>query len=185
MSERAFVGIDVNRNGIQAVVRPTGEKWATGIDDSGINEIAERLSAVHPDVIVMEAHGGLELPVAGTLATVGFPLALVSPRSVRDFARAVGRNRGGRDHAALLAHFAELVRPETPTVPESLVEHLRALKTRRETVLEMLAQERRRMDTEFVAVHRDVRNHIFFLERSAFSLNEEINRMVKTSSMWR
>ena len=71
MNERAFVGLDVNRTGIHAVVRPTGEKWATGIDDSGISETAERLSAVHPDVVVMEAHGGLELPVAGTLATVG------------------------------------------------------------------------------------------------------------------
>jgi transposase len=185
MNESAFVGLDVNRSGIHAVVRPSGEKWATTVDDSGITETAERLSAVHPSVVVMEAHGGLELPVAGTLATVGLPLALVSPRSVRDFARAVGRNRGGRDHAALLAHFAELVRPETPKVPDSLVEHLRALKTRRDCVLEMLALERRRADTEFVAVHRDVRNHIFFLERSAFSLSEEINRMVKTSSMWR
>jgi transposase len=185
MNESAFVGLDVNRSGIHAVVRPSGEKWATTVDDSGITETAERLSAVHPSVVVMEAHGGLELPVAGTLATVGLPLALVSPRSVRDFARAVGRNRGGRDHAALLAHFAELVRPETPKVPDSLVEHLRALKTRRDCVLEMLALERRRADTEFVAVHRDVRNHIFFLERSVFSLSEEINRMVKTSSMWR
>jgi transposase len=185
MNERAFVGLDVNRNGIQAVVRPSGDQWVTGIDDSGITETAKRLSAVHPSVVVMEALGGLELPVAGTLATIGLPLALVSPRSVRDFARAVGRNRGGRDHAALLAHFAELVRPETPKVPDSLVEHLRALKNRRENILEMLAQERKRTDTEFVAVHRDVRNHIFFLERSAFSLSEEINRMVKTSSMWR
>jgi transposase len=166
MNERNFVGLDVNRNGIHAVVRPSGEKWATTIDDSGISETAKRLSDVHPDVVVMEAHGGLELPVAGTLATVGLPLALVSPRSVRDFARAVGRNRGGRDHAALLAHFAELVRPETPKVPDSLVEHLRALKTRRDFVMEMLALERSRSDSEFVAVHRDVRNHILSVKKS-------------------
>jgi transposase len=185
MNQRTFVGLDVNRNGIEAVVRPTGEHWATGIDDSGINETAERLSAVHPNIIVMEARGALELPVAGTLATVGLPLALVSPRSIREFSRAIGRNRGGRDHAALLAHFAELVKPDTPTVPDTLVEHLRALKARRELVLEMLALERTRTETEFVAVHRDLRNHIFFLERSAFSLNEEINRLVRTSSIWR
>src|SRR5438067_168733 len=114
MTERAFVGLDINRNGIQAMVRPTGEQWASAIDDSGISETAERLSAVHPEVIVMEAQGGLELPVAGMLATAGLPLALVSPRSVRDFARAIGRSRSDYDHAELLAHFAELVRPETP-----------------------------------------------------------------------
>ena len=64
MNERNFVGLDVNRNGIHAVVRPSGEKWATSIDDSGISETAERLTAVHPDVVVMEAYGGLELPIA-------------------------------------------------------------------------------------------------------------------------
>src|SRR5262249_56339188 len=101
-----------------------------------------------PEIYTLSLHDSLPL------ATVGLPLALVSPRSVRDFARAVGRNRGGRDHAALLAHFAELVRPETPKVPDSLVEHLRALKARREFILEMLALERSRIDTEFVAVHR-------------------------------
>jgi hypothetical protein len=122
MNERAFVGLDVNRNGIQAVVRPSGEKWVTGIDDSGISETAKRLSAVHPDVVVMEAHGGLELPVAGTLATVGLPLALVSPQRPRFCPGS--RSVGGRDHAALLAHLPNWC-AETPTVPESLVEHLK------------------------------------------------------------
>lgn len=184
MNGRAFVGLDVNRSGIQAMVRPTGEQWATSMDDSGISETAERLAAVQPEVVVMEAQGGLELPVAGTLATVGLPLALVSPRSVRDFARAIGRIRGDRDHAGLLAHFAELVRPEAQPMPEKVVEQLKALKSRREEVLMMLALERSRHLTDFVSVHRDIRNHIFFLEKSVVGLGEEINRMVRSSSIW-
>ena len=185
MNDRAFVGLDVNRSGIQAVVRPTGEHWVTSIDDSGISETAERLSAVQPEVVVMEAQCGLELPVAGTLATVGLPLALVSPRSVRDFARAIGRVRGDRDHAGLLAHFAELVRPEAPPMPEKVVELLKAIRARRQAVLMMLTLERDRQETDFAPIHRDIRNHIFFLERSVVALGEEINRMVRSSSSWR
>ncbi len=185
MNERTFVGLDVNRSGIQAMVRPTGEQWVTSIDDSGISETAERLSAIQPEVVVMEAQGGLELPVAGTLATVGLPLALVSPRSVRDFARAIGRIRGDRGHAGLLAHFAELARPEAPPIPEKVVEQLKAIRARRQAVLMMLALERDRQDTDFITIHKDIRNHIFFLERSVVTLGEEISRMVRASSIWR
>jgi transposase len=184
MNHRAFVGVDVNKHGIQAMVRPSGELLATACDDSGMDEIAERLSAVDPEVIVMEAQGGLELPVAGTLATVGLPLALVSPRCVRDFARAIGK-RGDQDQAQLLAHFAELVRPETPPMPEVVVEQLKVIRARRQAVVMMLALERSRQHVDFVPVHRDIRNHILFLEKSVISLGEEINRIVRSSSIWR
>jgi transposase len=166
------------------MVRPIGEQWVTSNDELGISEAAERLKAVRPEIVVMEAQGGLEIPVAGTLATVGLPLALVSPRSVRDFARAIGRIRD-RDHAGLLAYFAELVRPEAPAMPDKVVEQLRLLKTRRQEILSMLAQERSRQGTNFIPVYRDVRSHIFFLERSLVTLGEEINRMVRSSSIWR
>jgi transposase len=185
MNSRAFVGLDVNKKGIRAMVRPTGEQWQVVCDDSGITEIADRLSAVRPEVIVMEAQGGLELPVAGTLATVGLPLALVSPRTVREFARAIGRIRGDYDHAELLVHFAELVKPEATPLPKGLVEQLKAVRSRRQEVATMLVMERSRQNSDVAAVHRDVRNHIFYLERCSLSLGEEINRLVRSSSIWR
>src|SRR5438105_7421235 len=87
MTERIFVGLDVKRTAIQAAVRPTGQQWSATADEPGISETADMLSHVHPAIVVMEAKGGIELPVAGTLATAGVPLAFVSPRNVRDFAR--------------------------------------------------------------------------------------------------
>jgi transposase len=104
---------------------------------------------------------------------------------VRDFARAIGRVRGDYDHAELLAHFAELVKPEAPPMPKALVEQLKAVRARRQELSKILAMERNRQNSEVVAVHRDVRNHIFYLERSILSLGEEINRLVRSSSMWR
>src|SRR5262245_24721355 len=103
MPEKALVVLDTNRTSMQSLVRPTGEQWATRADDSGIHETVVRLSLMQPEIVVMEAQGGMELPIAGSLATEGLPLALISPRSVRDFARAIGRIRGERQHADILA----------------------------------------------------------------------------------
>ncbi len=54
------------------------------------------------------------------MALADVPVAIVNPRQVRDFAKAVGRlAKTDRIDAAVLAHFAEAVRPEPrPLVDE-------------------------------------------------------------------
>ena len=185
MIDGAFVGLDVNKTGIMVSIRPTGEHWKTGIDDTGIVEATEKLTEIHPQLVVMEAQGGLELPVAGTLATAGVPFAMISPRSVREFAKAIGKMRPDRDQAGLLAYFAELVQPEVRILPTKIVEQLSALKTRRQEVVKMLALERSRLDCESLGVQKDIKNHVYFLERSVLGLTEEISRAVRSSCIWR
>jgi len=185
MIDGAFVGLDVNKTGIMVSIRPTGEHWKTGIDDTGIIEATEKLTEIHPQLVVMEAQGGLELPVAGTLATAGVPFAMISPRSVREFEKAIEKMRPDRDQAGLLAYFAELVQPEVRILPTKIVEQLSALKTRRQEVVKMLALERSRLDCESLVVQKDIKNHVYFLERSVLGLTEEISRAVRSSCIWR
>src|SRR5438445_13844445 len=130
MNAGIFVGLDVGRSSLQAAARPAGQQWFANTDDAGVCEIATVLTSVQPEIIVLEAQGGVELPVAGTLVTSGLPLAFVSRRSVREFARSIGQARKDRNQAELLAHFAELVRPEVRPIPPNVVEQLQALKAR-------------------------------------------------------
>ena len=44
-----------------------------------------------PALVVLEATGGFEIAVAAALAAAGLPVAVVNPRQIRDFARAIGR----------------------------------------------------------------------------------------------
>ena len=184
MSAGTFVGLDVCKNSIQIAVRPTGEQWSASGNDGGINETADRLRDLAPDLVVMEAHGGPELPVAGTLAMIGLPFALVSPRNVREFAKVLGKPRSDRDQAELLAHFAELIRPEIRPAPREFVQQLKALQTRREDILQMLAAERKRSGAESTVVMKDLKNHIYFLEKSIVTIDDEISRTVRASRLW-
>jgi len=185
MNRGVFAGLDIDQATLQVAVRPAGQKWFANTSDSGICEIADVLAGVQPEIVVLETQGGVELPVAGTLAVTGLPLAFVSQRSVRDFAKAIGLARRERNHAELLAHFAELVQPEVRPIPLNVVEQLQALKARQREMLSMLELERSRLKTHVISVQRSVRNHLNFLERSAAFLAEEINQTVRTSSIWR
>src|SRR3954469_22279030 len=142
MNTGVFAGLDVGHGTLQLAVRPAGQKWVANTSDSGIGEIANALAAVQPQIIVLETQGGVELPVAGTLAVTGLPLAFVSQRNVRDFAKAIGQPRRERNHAELLAHFAELVQPEVRPIPANVVEQLQALKARQREMMNMLDAER-------------------------------------------
>ena len=185
MNTGVFAGLDIDRGTLQVAVRPVGQKWLANTTDSGISEIANVLAAVRPEIVVLETQGGVELPVAGTLATTGLPLAFVSQRSVREFAKAIGQVRRERNHAELLAHFAELVRPEVRPLSANVVEQLQALKARQRELMSMLELERSRLNTHVIPVQRSVRNHVNFIERSVALLSEEINQTVRSSSIWR
>ena len=69
--------------------------------------LVHRLSQDPPVLVVLEATGGYEMPAVGALLAATIPVAVVNPRQVRDFAKAVGQlARRSAIDAAVLAHFA-------------------------------------------------------------------------------
>jgi transposase len=58
-----YVGIDVAKARLDLAVRPSGDQWSTPNDEAGITQVVTRLQALSPTLIVLEATGGLELPV--------------------------------------------------------------------------------------------------------------------------
>lgn len=181
-----FVGINATSAGIEIAIRPTGEIWKTHFADESIEETADKLKCLQPKLVVMEAAGACELPVAGVLAIYGLPFAIVNPRNVREFARAVGRgNRFDHTQAGLLAHFGELVAPEPRPLPDELIETLQHLRTRRDTVRQMLLLEREHLTVTTPCLKNDIQRHIDFLEQNIASLNHKFNRAVRSSAAWR
>ena len=102
-----FIGIDVARDRLEVATRPAGEGWPIANDAAGIAELVVRLRDLGPALIVLEATGGLELPVLAALGSAGLPVVAVNPRQVRDFAKALGKlAKTDAIDAQVLAHFA-------------------------------------------------------------------------------
>lgn len=181
-----FVGLNATSHSIEVAIRPTGELWKTDFADETINTTAMTLKGIEPKLVVMEGTGNFELPIAGVFATVGLPITIVNPRSIREFARAVGRiSRFELTQAGLLAYFGELVNPEPRPLPEELIEKLKDLRTRRDDVQQMLQLEKSRLDRASSVLRKDMQRHITFLEQSINALNQEFSREVRLSAAWR
>ena len=89
--ESTYVGIDVAKAQVDVAVRPTDDRWEAPRDEAGVRELVSRLKAIEPVMVLMEASGGLELPLVAALAAEAVPVVVVNPRQVRDFARATGK----------------------------------------------------------------------------------------------
>ena len=134
-----FAGIDVSKDRLDVAVRPTGEAWEVSNDSRGIRDLVERLVEMGPQLVVLEASGGIEMTLAGELAAAQLAIAVVNPRQVRDFARAAGKlAKTDALDAQVLAHFAEAMRPASRALPDADSQELGALVARRRQLVEMI-----------------------------------------------
>jgi transposase len=183
---QVFVGIDVSKAQLDVALRPTDDGWHVNHDESGIAGLVERLRTVQPTLVVLEATGGLEVPVTGALAEAGLPVVVVNPRHARDFAQATGRlAKTDTLDARGLAHFAEAVRPTPRPLPEAQAQALSALLTRRRQVVQMLTAERRRLQTAPQQIRADIQAHITWLTRRLARTDDDVAAAISSSPLWR
>src|SRR5215218_2473653 len=181
-----FVGIDVAKHRLDVHVRPSGESFASDHDDGSVAELVERLSALGPALTVLEATGGLEVRLAAALAAAGLPVAIVDPRQVRAFARATGRlAKTDRLDAAVIARFAEAVRPPARPLPDEATRHLGALVARRRQLLEMLVAERNRRHAAGPSLREGIDAHLRWLEEALATIERDLDGAVRGSAIWR
>jgi len=185
-----FVGIDVAKAELVVSVRPTMERFTVANDERGVRTLVERLRAIGPELIVLEATGGYELLGVAALAAAALPVVVVNPRQVRDFAKATGQlAKTDRIDADILARFADVVRPAVRVIPDAEAQELEALLARRRQLLEMLQAERNRLGQVFGKgkrlVRKSLKAHIAFLERELRMTDTDLGEMVKNSPAWR
>ena len=152
---KRFVGIDVAKAALDVFIGSGGGAFSVANDEVGIRELLRQLTPA--DFVILEATGGLEVPVASALAQAGLAVAIVNPRQVRDFARATGRlAKTDRLDAEILARFGETVRPAARPLATEQALALEALVTRRRQLVEMLTAEKNRRTNAPKVLHRSI-----------------------------
>ena len=181
-----YVRIDVAKDGVDIAVRPTGDSWHTPYDEAEVTLLVAKLQDLKPAGVVMEATGGLEVPLAAALAAASLPVAVVNPRQVRDFAKSTGRlAKTDALDAHVLAHFAEAVRPEVRPLPDHDTQELNALTVRRSQLMTMLVAEKNRLGRATGAVSPRIQEHIDWLEMAIDDLDNELRETLLRSPVWR
>ena len=182
-----YVGIDVSKATLDVALGSDGDVIQVANDDTGIAELVGRIAKAAPALVVLEATGGYEWLVAAALAGKGIPVAVVNPRQVRDFARATGvLAKTDRIDARVLARFAEAIRPEPRPLPTPEAKALEELLSRRRQIVDMLTMEKNRLGiAASERMQREIKKHIAWLEEALRRANDDIDKAVRASPLWR
>ena len=184
--KQTYVGIDVSKAQVDVAVRPTGQRWVVSYDETGLGELVSQMEDLGPSLVLLEASGGLELPLVAALAAAALPVVVVNPRQVRDFARATGTlAKTDALDAAVLAHFADVIRPSVRPLRDAEAQVLNSLTARRHQVMTMLVSEKNRLGTAISAVRPRIEAHIVWLEQELDDLDEGLRQTLRQSPVWR
>ncbi len=184
--ENHFVGIDVSKAQLDVELRPTGTSWTVRQTEEDIVGLVERLQTLEPELIVLEATGGLERNVVTALATAHLPVVVVNPRQVRDFARSLGiLAKTDRIDAQVLAHFAEAIRPTPRPLPDASTRELEAFVARRRQLIIMLTAEKNRRHKVHASLTERLDNHIAWIKEELKNIDRDIDGMIRISPIWK
>jgi len=169
-----FVGVDVAKDQLDIAYSDSTTAQCVPYDTKHLKRLIADLAARAPELVLLEATGGLERTLVYALEAAGLPYRVANPRLVRDFARATGRlAKTDRIDARVLVDYAQKLRPEARLLPEPERRVLREFVLRRQQLLEMKTQEENRLRTAPKPVLPSIRAMLRTLDKEIKKLEQQ------------
>jgi transposase len=181
MKSVSVAGVDVSKATLDVCILPAQARSSVANDLEGVQRLIRHWQEHAVQLVCVESTGGLESLLVRQLHQAGISVAVVNPRQIRDFAKALGRlAKTDRLDAHTIALFAEKIDPP-PTPPRSEnAEKLRAFTTRRDQVRTLLNQERNRLArTADQQVRKLIEQSLRLLERQMQTLDRQIAQVIE------
>jgi transposase len=185
MDDKVVVGIDVSKLQLDCCALPSGQLWSCPNEHSGIEELVSRLEQLDCGLVVMEATGGYETAAATRLAAAGLRVAVVNPRQVRHFAKALNKlAKTDRIDARVLAEFGVSVNAQVRPLPDERTRELADLLARRGQLVGMRTQEKNRIAQAAAGLRTGIKTHVKWLDTEIAKLEVELTAKLRASEAW-
>ncbi|WP_434929890.1 IS110 family transposase [Shewanella sp. HL-SH5] len=140
------VGVDTGKFQLDIYIRPLDIYFTVSNDEKGIKEAVRLIKKHHPERIVIEATGRLEMPFIMACANANLPFVIANPVHIKRFAGAIGqRAKTDKLDAQLIAHYSEAIKPRLSTLKPEIMQAMSDLVGRRNQLLVMQTMEKNRL----------------------------------------
>ena len=181
-----FVGIDVAKKSLDVATLPSTSPCTFSHDAEGRRELLDNLPQPGTCLVVIEATGGYERLLVADLLDVEHLVAVVNPRQVRDFAKALGiLAKTDRIDAAVIARFGQQVKPRPLAEVHEKQGELDQLVTRRRQLVVLRTAEKNRFTMAHSRpVKRSLQSVIDLLNKQIKRIEKEILALVASDDQW-
>lgn len=185
MSEQQWVGIDVCYQHLDVYIRPSEKFFQVTNNEVGIGKLVQTLNNIQPELVVLEATGGMEIEAVIQLTQAGLAVAVINPRQARDFAKATGQlAKTDAIDAKVLAQFADAIRPEVRQISDESSRQLEDLVQRRRQISNMITAEKNRRRGKTNSVTASIDEHIEWLEQQLKEIESQIKQAIAVNQDW-
>lgn len=188
-SSITWVGIDVSKETLDAAWTSADrtQRLSTTNAQDGFQTLVRQWPEPAAVRVVVEATGGYERALVAALVEAGVRTAVVNPRHVRDFAKALGvLAKTDRIDAAVLARFGQQVEPRLLEEDPAQRAELMQLVTRRRQLVDLRTMESNRRElTTARAAAKSIRHVLSLLDKEIVRLEAEIARLLDSDDDWR
>ena len=140
------IGVDTGKFQLDIYIRPLDIFFNVKNDEKGIKEAVNLIKKHHPERIVIEATGRLEMPFIMACAEANLPFVIANPIHIKRFAGAIGQKaKTDRLDAQLIAHYGDAIKPKLSTLKPDIIQAMSDLVSRRNQIMAMQTMEKNRL----------------------------------------
>jgi transposase len=179
MKQEAYIGIDVSSKTLDVFNGNSREYLKVENNEEGLAKLTQHLSEFEVKLVLLEATGGYEQFAALGLAQQ-YPVRVINPRQVRDFAKATGRlAKTDKIDAKVLTEFAETVKPGARPLADAVSLELSSLMSRRKQLKDMIMAEKKRSLNPLMKDFREtIDKHLEQLEEFVAETDKSLQSLV-------
>jgi transposase len=181
-----ILGIDIGKASFDVALFPAKDAARFNNDDAGFVALLQWLKPFNVVIAVIEATGGIEIPVLLALHEAGHRIARVNPRWIKDFGRAAGTYaKTDKLDARLIARYGHTMQPEPWQPPEPDAMALKDLCSRRRQLLQMWTMENnRRQQGANPYLSRQHLRHLQFIDGQLREIDRMLDSLILANEDW-
>lgn len=180
-NSKFYFGVDVSKALLDIFVLPSNQSFQFQNNASGIKKFISKLKSFSAPFIVMEATGGYEKPLAAALNLAQLNIAIINPRPIRDFAKAVGKlAKTDKIDAYIIALFGQKLQPRPTLAHNENQQNLNEQSTRRRQLIDMITMEKNRLDKAGCTTKKSVERIIKVLEKELQDINDQLEKSIQS-----
>ena len=184
---RTICGVDISSQSLDARIGQQGAFAQFPNTTEGIAALRAFCHAHQVELVAMEATGGYEQLAFAQLSGQDLPVAILNPRSVRQFAQSMGwLEKTDRIDAAMIAWYAEVKKSPPACLAPQSQQHLRALVTRLRQLTGIRTSQlnQQRLVTDR-AVQASFKKLLAVLARQIGQIEQRIAALLEQDPLWR
>lgn len=187
MTQYSFAGVDIAKETFDVFISPSGKLLHLENTPAGHQQLLDELTPLTVRLVVMEATGRYHNLLAATLELGGIPVAVVNPRQVKNFARAMGTLfKTDPNDARIICEFGRRMEPDVRPAPDEQTQRLAMMVSRRRQLVDNRTMEQNRYgacDDELIRL--GIKRHIDWLNGEIKETDDDIDRQIKVMPLWR